>query len=111
MIPPDRFIPLAEATGVVREVTEYVLQRATTDIARMKAAGKRLSVAVNVSASDLACPGFVQQVKDVITGSGADPSDLTLEVTESAIISSPERAIEVLTALRASGVQLAVCPI
>lgn len=67
-----------------------------------------MSVAVNVSAADLGSAAFLNEVAEAISSSAGDPGKLTLEVTESAIISSPETAISVLTALRESGVQLAV---
>lgn len=108
IIPPDRFIPLAESTGVVRELTQFVLRRAVADLASLKATGRPMGVAVNVSAADLGSASFVDAVSEVIRSSGTDPCSLMLEVTESAIISSPEAAISVLTALRERGVELAV---
>jgi EAL domain-containing protein (putative c-di-GMP-specific phosphodiesterase class I)/CHASE2 domain-containing sensor protein/GGDEF domain-containing protein len=107
-IPPDLFIPLAESTGVIRELTQFVLRRVVADLARLKPTDTPMSFAVNVSAADLGSSSFVDEVTEAIRDSGANPLGLTLEVTESAIISSPETAISVLTALRERGVQLAV---
>jgi EAL domain-containing protein (putative c-di-GMP-specific phosphodiesterase class I)/GGDEF domain-containing protein len=108
LIPPDRFIPLAERTGVIRELTAFVLRRAVAECARLQDSGRQMSVAVNVSAGDLGSVTFIDEVDEAIRGAGADPCCLTLEVTESAIISSPETAIDVLKALRRLGIQVAV---
>ena len=108
IIAPDRFIPLAESTGVIRELTEFVLRRAAADGVRLQTMDKQLRISVNVSAADIGGADFVDKVMEVMTSSDADPRALTLEVTESAIISSPETAIGVLTALRERGIQLAV---
>lgn len=107
-IPPDRFIPLAESTGVVSELTEFVLERAVADCARWNALGWKLCVAVNVSAADLADAGFADRVKDVLSRHDVDPGSLALEVTESAIIRSAANAIKVLENLREYGIRLSV---
>jgi EAL domain-containing protein (putative c-di-GMP-specific phosphodiesterase class I) len=108
LIPPDRFIPLAEATGVIRELTEFVLRRVMSDSARLAAQGQRMQLAVNVSAADIDRPDFVDLVLGLIEDSHCDQTDLTLEVTESAIIGSPATAAAALAALRELGLQLAV---
>jgi EAL domain-containing protein (putative c-di-GMP-specific phosphodiesterase class I)/CHASE2 domain-containing sensor protein len=107
-IPPDLFIPLAESTGVVRELTEYVLSRALADCAKFRIAGKEFCIAVNISAADLTSGGFVTEIRELIERSKADPSSLTLEVTESAILRSPQKAIDALNALREMGIKLSV---
>jgi EAL domain-containing protein (putative c-di-GMP-specific phosphodiesterase class I) len=108
VIPPDLFIPLAETTGVVRELTDHVLSQALSDCASMRNAGKPLCVAVNICAADIGRGNFVTEIRELISRSDADPSWLILEVTESAILSSPQKAINALTALRAMGVGLSV---
>jgi EAL domain-containing protein (putative c-di-GMP-specific phosphodiesterase class I)/GGDEF domain-containing protein len=107
-IPPDLFIPLAESTGVVRELTEYVLARALADCMNARNAGHELCVAVNISAADIGRGDFVAEIRELIAKWKAEPSFLTLEVTESAILRSPKKAIEVLTALRKMGIKLSV---
>ncbi|MGB5485247.1 putative bifunctional diguanylate cyclase/phosphodiesterase [Parasphingorhabdus sp.] len=108
MIPPDMFIPLAESTGVVRELTEFVLHRAVSDCARLKAKGIEMRVAVNLSARDIVNPYFVKLVLQLLEKHDLEPSRLTLEITEGAIIRSPEAAIETLTQLRAAGLHLSI---
>lgn len=107
-ISPDRFIPLAESTGVVSELTAFVLDQAVADCARWNALAMKLCVAVNVSAADLADVGFADRVKAVLARHDVDPRSLTLEVTESAIIRSAANAIEMLENLREFGIRLSV---
>lgn len=107
-IPPDRFIPLAESTGVIRELTDFVLRTVIADCARWNALGLEMCVAVNVSAADIADSEFVHKVKAILTEHGVQPHNLALEVTESAIIRSAATAVSVLTALREFGIKLAV---
>lgn len=108
MIPPDMFIPLAESTGVVRELTEFALHSAVLDSARLKAKGIEMRVAVNLSAKDIVSPYFVKMVLQMLEKHNVEPSKLTLEITEGAIISSPEAAIETLIQLRAAGLRLSI---
>ena len=70
----DRFIPLAESTGVISELTEFVLEKAVSDCARWNALGWKICVAVNVSAADLADAGFADRVKTVLARHDADPA-------------------------------------
>jgi EAL domain-containing protein (putative c-di-GMP-specific phosphodiesterase class I)/CHASE2 domain-containing sensor protein len=108
LISPARFVPLAESTGVIRELTGFMLRQVAADVARLKAKGTPVRIAVNVSAADIGNTRFIDQVLEVIRESGIDSGSLTLEVTESAIISSPTTAIAVLTALRGHGVEIAI---
>lgn len=107
-ISPGIFVPLAESTGVIRELTGFVLRRAAADIAQLQAMGTPIRIAVNVSAADIGNMSFIDDVKEVIGEFGIDVDSLALEVTESAIISSPKTAIAVLTALRGQGVAIAI---
>jgi EAL domain-containing protein (putative c-di-GMP-specific phosphodiesterase class I) len=107
-VSPDEFIPLAEATGVIREVTMFALRTATSDLARWAQQGAAMRVAVNVSALDLATEDFAEEVARILRESNVPPSQLALEVTESALIRSPAEAIATLAKLRESGVRLAV---
>ena len=107
LVPPDRFIPLAEETGVVRELTRFVLRRTVEECANARG-DVRLAVSVNVSAADIGQPNFADEVIQLLSAARMDPSRLTLEITESAIIRSRETAIGVLHALRAHGVRLSV---
>ena len=108
IVSPDEFIPLAEATGVIREVTTFALRTALADVKAWRSKGLDMRVAVNVSALDLAEAGFVDEVERALSHAGVPASQLTLEVTESALIRSQSEAVETLTRLRERGVRLAV---
>jgi EAL domain-containing protein (putative c-di-GMP-specific phosphodiesterase class I)/CHASE2 domain-containing sensor protein/GGDEF domain-containing protein len=108
IVSPDEFIPLAEATGVIREVTIFALRTAMADLNRWAQQGVAMRVAVNVSAIDLATEDFADEVDRILGEAGVPPSQLTLEVTESALIRSRAEAIATLTKLRERGIRLAV---
>ena len=107
-ISPDEFIPLAEETGVIHELTLFALRAAAADIAAWARDGLAMRVAVNVSAIDLATPDFAGKVESICSAAGVPPSQLALEVTESALLRSPTEAIATLNALRARGFRLSV---
>ena len=107
-VSPDEFIPLAEATGVIREVTQFALRAAVADLQHWAREGVALRVAVNISALDLATSDFVESISRILLDSNVPASQLTLEVTESALIRSPAEAISTLTVLREKGIRLAV---
>ncbi|NCT89415.1 bifunctional diguanylate cyclase/phosphodiesterase [Cellulomonas sp. APG4] len=107
-VPPDRFIPLAENSGLIAALTAHVLETALGSLAAWRAAGHDLRMSVNVSArhlSDLALP---RQVHEALTRHDVPATALVLEVTETALLSDPIRARVVLTALRRLGVAIAV---
>jgi diguanylate cyclase len=108
LVSPDRFIPLAEETGTVRELTRFVLKQVIADCSELSKAGHAAGISVNVSANDLSEPGFADEVVRALGGSQLHASQLTLEITESAIIRSPETALKVLHAIRGLGVRLSV---
>ncbi|MFL6784241.1 MAG: putative bifunctional diguanylate cyclase/phosphodiesterase [Sphingomicrobium sp.] len=107
-ISPDEFIPLAEETGVVHELTVFALRAAVADLASWARDGIPMRVAVNVSAIDLATPDFADIVVNICEAGGVSPSQLALEVTESALLRSPTEAIATLNALRSRGIRLSV---
>ena len=107
-ISPDEFIPLAESTGVIREVTLFALRTAMTDMSRWAKEGVAMRVAVNVSALDVATEDFAEEVGRLLDEAGVPASQLALEVTESALIRSPAEAIKTLTKLRERGIRLSV---
>lgn len=104
-IPPDQFIPLAEDTGLIIPLGLWVMR---TACAQLKAwAGwpqGRLQIAVNVSARQFRQPDFVEQVRNVLGQSGADPSLLKLELTESAVLGDIEAIIAKMEQIRTLGV-------
>jgi len=104
-VAPDVFITIAEETGFINELGAWVLREACSQAAQWTVPVK---VAVNVSAKQLADPGFPDQVKQVLEDTGLAPSRLELEVTESGIISVASLALNVIRKLKELGVQIAM---
>ncbi len=105
---PDSFIGLAENSGLISQVTDVVLDRALATVARLRAEGHALRVAVNMSArqmSDITLPGTVAEA---LARHALPPTALTLEVTETGILTEPARVDAVVRALRETGVSIAV---
>ena len=87
LIPPDQFIPLAESTGLIVPLGEWVLRQACLQqVAWQRAGLPRLLVAVNISALQFHKPDFVDRVSSVLAETGADPACIELEITESALM-------------------------
>ncbi|MGY1744005.1 putative bifunctional diguanylate cyclase/phosphodiesterase [Blastococcus sp. SYSU D00695] len=108
-VSPACFVPVAEASGLIEEIGAWVLREACTAAAEWRAAhGRELTMAVNVSAVQLASPHLVQHITEALAASGLPASSLVIEVTETALVDDPERASECLAALRALGLRLAL---
>lgn len=107
-VPPDSFIPLAETTGMITEITLFALRTIVGQLAAWQQDGARLHASMNISPVDLAKPDFVDKVAAVITAQQIDPSLLTLEITESAFIRSPEQTLASLQRLRELGLRLSI---
>lgn len=103
LLPPAAFIPLAEETGLIVGIGEWILRAAAGQASGW---GGGLAVNVNVSGRQLTHPDFVRQVGAALRESGLEPGRLQLEITESVLLRDPEAAIDVLNALRSLGVQL-----
>jgi diguanylate cyclase (GGDEF)-like protein/PAS domain S-box-containing protein len=105
---PDEFLPLAEETGTILGMGEWVLREACWQAHRWRGACPDLAVTVNVSARQLEQPEFPQIVRRVLAESELPPSALCLEVTETQIARNLNRVAPRLTALRATGVRIAI---
>ena len=110
LLGPDRFIPVAESSGLIDEVGAYVLAEACGSLARwQKLEGDRVElVTVNLSASQLRNANLVDLVRDTLRTTGADPERLCLEITETAVMADVDRSTPVLQSLRDLGVRIAV---
>jgi diguanylate cyclase (GGDEF)-like protein len=108
MIPPDDFIGIAEQTGLIAPLTEWVLRSALGQCRQWLEQGLDLGVAVNISPRTLHDPAFSQLLTGLLAESRVPASRLTLEITEGALMADPERAIDVLWELRRAGVRLSV---
>lgn len=105
VIPPGVFIPIAEECGLILQIGEWVLHAACKEAACWE---QPLSVAVNVSAAQLHSPHFVQMTRDILMKTGLLPNRLELEITETALIRDPGRALVTLRQLKDLGVRIAM---
>jgi diguanylate cyclase len=108
LLGPDLFVPIAEQTGLIDGLTEWVLHRALTELRRWRITRPYLSVAVNVSARSLHDFTFPQTVQDALFQIGMDPQWLLLEITETALVTDAARAALVLGHLRLAGLRLSL---
>ncbi len=108
LIPPDRFIPLAEQTGLIAPLTDWVLAEAIRQCRAWQRAGHLLAVSVNLSMWNLHDVTLPERVAALLREHGVAPAWLRLELTESALMAEPERAMGVLARLSGLGVGLAV---
>lgn len=104
-IPPDSFVPTAEKTGAIVELTRWALLRAIEDQALLRAGGDEVVISVNVSARALTDGTFCAEAIERITRAGAS---LCLEITETAIIEDPPAAIEAIAKFREAGVRISI---
>jgi diguanylate cyclase len=107
-IPPDAFIPIVEENGRARNLTVHVLEQALEDALGWAEAGHPIGVAVNVSATLLADHEFIELVGQILQRSRVPTGRVTIEVTESAAMASPERAIAALESWRRLGVNISI---
>ncbi|MCP2245422.1 putative bifunctional diguanylate cyclase/phosphodiesterase [Lentzea aerocolonigenes] len=108
LVRPDEFIPIAEENGLIEPLTRYVIDAALRQCRVWQDAGWEVPVSVNVGAACLHHTEFPGDVADLIKRHGLPARLLTLEITESAIISDPDRAVEVLRGLTELGVRLSI---
>ncbi len=105
LVTPGDFVPLAEQSGLIVPLGQWVLRAACAQLAAWRASGLGgFSVAVNVSPHQLRDPGLVQQVAALITEHGLLPGDLEIEITESCLVEPVDQAVAVLEALQRLGV-------
>jgi diguanylate cyclase (GGDEF)-like protein/PAS domain S-box-containing protein len=109
-VPPDDFIPMAEAGGSIQLLGWHVLSEACAQLAKWKqeAPDHRLAVGVNVSSRQLDEPGFAARVLGLIAEHDFDPAQIVLELTEQSLSVDFETAVDVVADLRAGGVSVAV---
>lgn len=107
-VPPGDFIPFAEQTGYITEVTRWVLRHVIQQAGDWAAGGQPVKVSVNLSTRDLQDPGIVGFVAEQLTHANLAPALLCLEITESGFMEDPGHALGILKRLRMLGVGLAI---
>jgi diguanylate cyclase (GGDEF)-like protein len=108
LVGPGEFIPVAEDTGVIVALGEWVLHEACRALAEWQVTYPELRLGVNLSARQVAHPAIVDTVAAALRGSGVDPATLVLEITESVLMADPESSAQTLTELKALGLQIAL---
>jgi diguanylate cyclase (GGDEF)-like protein len=108
LIAPDEFLPLAEETGLVLAIGEYVLEEALQQLVRWRRSKPDVSIAVNLSARQLEDAGLVSMFAAAVRSSGIDPGAVWLDVTESAVTHNQEAAIRALQGLKEIGLRIAI---
>lgn len=109
LVPPGEFIPVAEHSGLIAEIDAWVLATACRQMRQWQRQGYPLEfMAVNISSRWFSHHDLYQQVAQVLANTGLAPAFLELEVTESAVMDDPDRALEQLHRLRELGLQLAI---
>ncbi len=108
LISPDAFIPLAEETGLIVPMGEWMMAQACAAIARLSRAGREIRIAVNVSPRQFRVRNFKERIARILTETGIKPSLLTLEVTEAVIFDSFVNALEAMREIRELGVTFSI---
>ncbi len=107
-VSPDEFIPLAEQTGAIRYVTNWALKQTCKTLCEWREKGIILGAAVNISAMDLVDMRLPTYIAQLLTEYNLSPDVLTLEVTESAVMSDPDSAFKALNILKTMGITLSI---
>lgn len=109
LVPPGRFIPILEKTGLIHDVGRWGLRQATADYLRWRSAGlPAVRIAVNVSPLQLRHRGFIAKIREAIGIDAQAAAGLELEITESLIMADVRHSIATLQAIRAMGVSIAI---
>jgi diguanylate cyclase (GGDEF)-like protein/PAS domain S-box-containing protein len=107
-IPPSQFIPLAEETGLIEQLTMFVLRQALAQCAAWNRAGLDLNVAVNLSASSLLNASLSDVIETALQHAGVSGESLVVEVTESALMTKPDEVAVILDRLHRLGIRVAI---
>jgi diguanylate cyclase (GGDEF)-like protein len=106
LLRPDRFIPLAEETGLIAPIGLWVLRTACANARKWREAGIPLPIAINLSARQFHDGRLVADIAGILAAAGLTPCDLELEITESTVMQNPEQAVALMDELRQLGVRL-----
>lgn len=111
LVTPDEFISVAESTGIIIPMTAIVLRSACEQLVSWQASGKaekNVLMSVNLSPGYLARRGVVDEIRSIIFETGIEPECLKLEITEAAVMESPETIVHVLTKIKALGLRISI---
>jgi diguanylate cyclase len=108
-VSPDRFIPIAEYSGLIVDIGEWVLRTACAELVRLRAAGhEEFTMSINVSQVQFRHPQFLHVLRRALADTGAPPRHVELEITESMAMEEPETFIAMLAQVKETGVHIAI---
>jgi len=108
MISPDRFISMAEHNGLIGELTHLVIEKAVEQEQQWQSKGLKISVSVNISAVDITSLTLPEHLAKLLADKKLDPTHITLEVTEGALMGELVTSLDILTRLRLKGLGLSI---
>ena len=108
MVAPMRFIPFAEQTGFIRVITGWMIQQCASHWRELRAQGIEIKLSVNLSTRDLLDQDLPAKLEKLLARESVDPHALCLEITESAIMDDPQRALQTLKRLHDMGLRLSI---
>ncbi len=108
LVPPMRFIPFAEQTGFIRILTSWMIEQSAQMSAHLTAEGQTMRISVNLSTRDLMDQDLPAKLERMLSKYTVNPNNLILEITESAIMDDPQRAMQTLGRLHAMGLKLSI---
>jgi predicted signal transduction protein with EAL and GGDEF domain len=108
MVAPLRFIPFAEQTGFIRVITGWMIEQCASSWRELRAAGLEVKLSVNLSTRDLLDQELPLKLDKLLAQHAVDPNALCLEITESAIMDDPQRALQTLKRLHGMGLRLSI---
>jgi diguanylate cyclase (GGDEF)-like protein/PAS domain S-box-containing protein len=108
-IPPSEFIPLAEETGQIHDISAYVFSTACADLRRFREGGhRRLTMAINLSVAQLNRPDLTLHICDMLAEHDVAPNQIELELTESVVMANADQSVRLLGELKSIGARLAI---
>lgn len=108
-VPPDVFIPIAEDTGLIIELSDYMMKEACKQgIIWQSAVGYTINLAVNVSSKQFKNPDFLEDINNILLNSGFAPSNFEIEITESLIVENVKKTVSILDELNQKGVKISI---
>lgn len=102
-IPPDIFIPLVEETQLIHSLTDWVFVEVCSTLKKLEYSGHSVPISINISAKNLYSPDFFKRIDKIVTNAGINPSNLELELTETALMINPEESLIQLENFRKKG--------
>jgi len=107
-IPPDEFIPMAERTRSIQQLSAWVIRQAFVDCAKWHQEGINLTISINLSAKDLHDPELPDAIAGIQAATQVNPEWIVLEITEGSIMTDPEKALEIIQRLHKMGYKLSI---